>query len=169
MQFFTVHLPVKGYIRKYLQSTYGADIHIPSSNTFSDVVLSMLATKLHCKLGKLHLDQQLNRHTDKIRVRLSGDLFYQLPREVSDHSKIRINRYFENLFKEEFCKTVSMMVDFQGMEIKKAIETAADKFGIEIETDISMDALLKMEFRYRTNLKKSIAEMSGQNLLFQKN
>lgn len=166
MQFFTVPLPTKTYLKKYLTSIYG-EVRIPSDNTFSDVLLAMMASNFHVKLGKLRLDEQLGRYCDKLPIKFQPDLFYRLPNALSEHNIIRINRYFENKFKEDFCSAVERMT-WMGLDRQTAIEHFAEAHSIELEVDVTFDALKKMEYRYRKEKEeKSLAQLSPANLLFQ--
>ena len=78
-----------------------------------------------------------------------------------------MNRYFENKFEEE----LSRFVDKQDLEgwgkYKNAIEAFAKHYNIEIEEDISFEALKKMEYRFRKkNLENSLRRLSPTHNLF---
>lgn len=149
MQYFTLHLPCKTYIKKYLQTNYG-QIVLPAQNTFSDVTTAILTSSLGTKLGKRGLDEQLQRYNDVLPIKCRMDLFYRsFPKEIPHHATIRINRFFENQFKEHFCNTVDLWVRIMNIERKQAIEKCADANGLDIEIDITFEALKKMEHRHR--------------------
>lgn len=154
MQHFTIHLPCKTYIRKYIIAHY-TQINLPADNTFADVILAMLTSTLPTKLGKLQLDEQLARYTDKLPIRLQFNLFYRVQHQITLHNTIRLNRYFQNLFKEDLCNTVERIHRFTGIDRRTAIEYFAANHGIDVEIDITMEALVKMEQRYRTDKKQN--------------
>jgi hypothetical protein len=171
MQFYTIHLPVKTYVRKYLSTIYGNPIIIDGRSEFSDVILAKLSSSLHSFLSPTDLELRLNRFTDRIDIKLPIYYWYQLENKLDQHNIVRINRYFENRFENDFCYAVSLAVSIARQERKKAIEAFAVTHGIDVEYDITFDALKKMEYRFRKekekNSKKVLNGLSRENSLFQ--
>lgn len=171
MQFFTLSLPVKGYVKKYLQQKYGCPLTLSANDVFSDVLLAMLLVPVPTKRSRQELDQQLGRRCHRLDIRIPFSMFYRLPKEISEHSQVRINTYFENRFREEFCDTVERLVTFGKIERQLAIEHFAAINRLEMDEDISFDCLKKMEYRYRKEReeksKKSLPELSSVKMLFQ--
>lgn len=168
MQFFTIHLPVKGYVKKYLQTLYGTNIIISTKTKIGQILLLHLSTNLSTKMDEHDIDLRMNRLTETLPLRIPFDYWYRLKlKEVSPHMAISISRFFEEEFKEEMYDVVNRAVQFiPGLERKKAIENFAQNHGIEIEFDITYEALKKMEYRFREEresiLKKSMAGLSPQ-------
>lgn len=171
MQFFSIHLPVKGYIKKYLQQKYGCPLTLSANDVFSDVFTAMLLVPLPVRSPRCQLDQQLNRLDHKLSVKMPIDLLYRMPSEPNQHSTYRLNKYFENMFREEFCENVDRLVQFAALERQVAIEHMATRYHLEIDVDTTLDALKKMEYRYRKEkeekARKFLAYLSSTNGLFQ--
>ncbi|RYZ63039.1 MAG: hypothetical protein EOO14_00380 [Chitinophagaceae bacterium] len=164
MQQFTIHLPVKAYVKKYLHQKYGSPLTLSAGNVFSDVFLAMLLVPAPIKNQRRELDLQLNRYTEKVQVKIPIDLLYRVPNDLTEHSTGRLNRFFENMFKEDFCEKVEHLVSFGKIERQTAMEHFCVLYGFEMEEDISFDALKKMEWRYRKEkaekMQKSLAHLS---------
>ena len=88
---------------------------------------------------------------------------YEIGYDLNDNQKITLNKFFEEKFEEElvfFCKILGIC----GVETKDAMEEFCRNFNIEIGQgdDITMDALLKKEYRFRKKLEENPAELSGE-------
>lgn len=171
MQFYTIHLPVKTYIRKYLEQRFGNPIVIDGKTIISDIVLSKLSSKLNSKLPPTDIDTRLNRFTDQIPIRIPFHYWYSLEKTFSQHSIVRINRFFENSFEEDLHKHVDLQMRYiPKMERKTAIESFAAEHRLDIELDITFEAMKKMEYRHRQekeNSKKSLSGLSRAISMFQ--
>lgn len=175
MQYFTIHLPVKTYVRKYLQTTYGEHIVLNHKTKLGKILLLALSSNLPTRMDENDIDARMNRLNDKLDVKVPMDYWYRLgKKEINTDLAIHITRIFEDEFEEDLHQVVDRAHTFIGIERKQAIEYFANNHGIDLEIDISADALKKMEYRYRTdklgaekNLKKSMAVLSPQNFLFQ--
>jgi hypothetical protein len=168
MQFFTICLPTKAYLKKYIHTLYGDPVVIKASNVFADVFLAMLQVPVPVKHSRPLLDQQLNRYSSIVEVKVPVSMFYRLPKEPGEHSVIRINRFFENRFEEDLAKTVGHMQAILQIERQQAIEKFAEDHRIDIDVDITMDALKKKDYRFRKE-KEEISKLSLPNLSSAKN
>jgi hypothetical protein len=174
MQFYTIHLPVKTYVRKYLQKTYGQTIVINQKSKLGKILLLALSSNLPTKMGENDIDVRLARMNDTLPVKVPMDYWYRLGvKEINPCMAINIGRIFEDEFEEDLHKIVDRAKTFLGVERKTAIEYFANNHNIDLEVDISSEALKKMEYRYRTsqeqpekNTKKSMAGLSSAFSLF---
>lgn len=167
MHWFTFHLPVKTYIKKYLVSNYGDPILIDLKEDIGFIILNILASRLESKMCRGYLDLWENRYNDKITFRIPFHYFSITKKEVQPTTYVLLNRYFENKFEEEMYQFVNYQ-KLSGTTTKKSIELFTGKFGIDIDIDISSDAMKKAEYRYRKRItEKSSRNLSpAQNLLF---
>lgn len=169
MQFYTIHLPVKTYVRKYLETIYGNPIFIDGKTIFSDIILSKLSSNLTSFLPATDLDTRLNRFADKVDIKIPIHYWYRLEKNVTQHTIVRINRYFENCFESDLHKHVDLQVRYVNAERKAAIESFAAEHKLDVEVDITFEAMKKMEYRHRKekeNSKKSLKGLSPVNSLF---
>lgn len=154
---FTVKIPTKTYIRKYLYKKYGPPLHLNYWDTLGTVVLSILE--------KQSFDINLN--TEKSEIRLSymkdeiefissiGTMNYK-GHSINPDKIIAINRFFEDIFSEhlyQYCRDNRSGSAWRP-GIDKAIYNFAEICGIIIDTDISFDALKKAEYRHRKKQEK---------------
>ena len=159
MHWFTFHLPVKSYIKKYLVSNYGDPIILTLNSDIGFIVLNTLSSRLETKLTrgcKGCIDIFQNRYTDKVIFRIPYHYFSITKKEVEASTVYLLNRYFENSFEKEMYKFVSDKNN-QHFSRKKRLELFIGHYNIEIETDITADALIKAEYRYRKKITKEFS------------
>lgn len=156
MHWFTFHLPVKTYIKKYLTTQYGDPIHVTLTNDIGFVILNTLASRLESKACRGYLDLWQKRYNDKIIFRIPFHYFSITKKEISPLTFVLLNRYFENKFDEDLHQFVSLKRP-QGITNKRSIEIFLDKFSIDLDIDISTDAMKKAEYRYRKRITEKIS------------
>lgn len=167
MQFFTFNLPVKPHIKKYLTSLYGDSIPAKLETDIGFVVLNTLASRLEAKVTRGYLSQLQNGYTEKVSFLVPFHYWYLTKKDISQHTSILLNRYFETRFEEDLCRFVDAYGSDKWGSKVKAIETFASRHGIAIEDDISFEGLKKMEYRNRKkNLSDSLRRLSPTQNLF---
>jgi hypothetical protein len=86
----------------------------------------------------------------KLNIHFSS---YQKEICLNEHSIISFNKFFEERFEEDLCKHCELAMIYK-VEIKKSLEEFCWRHHIEIDRDITFDALKKKEYRHRESLKK---------------
>jgi hypothetical protein len=132
------------------------------------VVLNTLASRLEFQVSRGYNKTFGTSREADITFTIPYHYWYLTKKEISPQTCILLNRYFENKFEEDLSTHVLMM-DTEGHgKYKKAIESFAKLYNIEIDEDITFDGLKQMEYRFRKkNIKKSLCRLSPiQNLLF---
>jgi len=157
MHYFTFILPAKTHIKKYITSLYGDPIRVDLKTDIGFVVLNTLASRLECKLSRGYIDLWQNRFNDKIIFKVPFHYFSITKKEVSPFTFVLLNRYFENQFEKEFNSYVHKSKNQEGKTIKQSIENFLDTYGIDLDIDISFEAIKKSEYRYRKTLSKEIS------------
>lgn len=148
MKSFTFRLPVKKYVQKYLTTLHGETIPAIMETDLGFVVLMTLSSRLEGKVCRGYNNQWKDPYKSTVTFTVPYHYFYLTKKELSIHTCILLNRYFETKFEEDLSRFVdSFMV--KGGKYKSAIEAFAEIYGIEIEDDISYEALKKMEYRFR--------------------
>ena len=167
MKSFTFRLPVKKYIQKYLTTMYGPTIPATMETDIGFVVLNTLASRLESQVCRGYNKQFDNGKNGDITFTIPFHYFYLTKKELSIHTAILLNRYFENKFEEELSRFVHSRNTEGWGKYKKAIEDFAAFYNIEIEEDISFDGLKKMEYRHRKkNIENSLCRLSPIKNLF---
>jgi len=86
----------------------------------------------------------------EIKMQIPFHWFRKLTmKELTPHQVIRINRHLQNMFEKDLCEIVFRAHYFLGIDRQVAIECFAHNHGIQLEIDITFEALKKMEYRYR--------------------
>jgi hypothetical protein len=167
MHWFTFHLPVKTYIKKYLSAHYGHPILLDLKDDIGFVLLNTLASRLESKASRGYLDLWKKRYDDKIVFRIPFHYFSITKKEISPFTIVLLNRYIENKFEEELHRFVTNKTEL-GITFKRSIEMFLEKSGIDLEVDISSDAIIKSEWRYRKKKEKLFSRIlsSPQPQLF---
>jgi hypothetical protein len=156
MTHYTIHLPCKAYLCKYVQTIYGQGkesntIHIDPSTDFGDLIITKLSATIHCNTPPGEMDAKLFRMTDRILLKIPMHWMRKLPmKELTKHQIIRINRSLENMFERDLCDIVSRAHDMLGIDRQTSIECFASNHGIQLEHHITFEALKKMEYRFRS-------------------
>ncbi|MGN6476261.1 MAG: hypothetical protein ACTHKV_03470 [Flavipsychrobacter sp.] len=145
---YALDMPCKGYIRKYYNCLYGDPVLLNHSSDFGDTILTKMASTPLSQVNKKILNISTRDYNATIRFQLPVDTLYRINTELSDQQVYSINRYLENVFETDLCIIVSVASVF-GVEKKQAIERFANKFGIQIEEDVTYEALQKKEYRFR--------------------
>jgi hypothetical protein len=180
MQPYTVLLPTKAYLCRYVLTLYGQGtetVMIDPSTSFGDLIITKMASTLNCNLKPADYTAAISKMSTALSLQLPAQWFRKLPLQgarpydatikLTPHQVIRINRHLQNDFEQDLCDIVARAHNFMGIERQVAIECFAHNHGIRLEEDISFEALKKMEYRYRsenarhTVRKKIVQELSS--------
>ena len=157
MRYIKLSVPVKTYVRKYIEVKYPGEIKLNFTSTLGRLVHCCLEKQSsHWWLKKeVNLSQQRYMLlTDKITVLLPWNqgTFYQTGFSIPGAKLAIINNYFEDQIIDEinfwggiYYKT--------GKSRNQAIEDFCEHYDIIIDVDITRDAFRKATYRYRKNLQ----------------
>ncbi len=164
MKHFSLSIPTKTYLKKYLHRRYGSPIQVSSQTLFGMVVISFLEKKVYSDQPIADRDFRYASFTDKLEVVLPAYRFYHMGLHLSKEKAIVLNRYFEEQFEEDLYRHCLTRVDSEraklirkgkgGCGYDKAINEFADIHGIELDVDITFECLKKSEYRHRKKLEK---------------
>lgn len=163
MRYIKLVIPVKTYVRKYIEAKHPGFIKLNSTSTIGALIF-MCVEKQYSNWHRQNKSMMMLRYqllTDKITVMLPGDsiTLYSRGFTLPAAKATMINDFFEDKINEE----ISFRCDIYnkvGYSRRKAIDDFCDEYKIEIDRDITYAALKKAEYRFRTNLKKSLAKVS---------
>lgn len=149
MKEFTVTIPCKRYIRKYFNHIYGEEISLSHEDDFGDSILTKLSTKPIVRLSKQFMNIAFRDFNDQLKFKLPFDFFYRVEHTLNPQNIYNINRYLQNTFETDLFIIMNIGSAF-GVERKISAEAFARKYKIEMDKDITLDAMLQSEYRTRT-------------------
>ena len=163
MSHFKFILPVKTYIRKYIEANYGEPTFIDLSTDIGFTILNTLASRLESKIGRGNIDIFQNRFVDKVEFKIPFHYLSLTKREVSPQTIVLLNRLLENKFDHDMNSFITNSRVPYGTQIKTGIEIFTSNNNIELEVDVTFEALSKSLYRYRQTLgKKSSRKLSKE-------
>lgn len=166
MKSFTFQLPVKKYVKKYLSGIFGDTIPAQMETDIGFVILTTLTSRLEGKVCRGYNNQFKNPWHSTIVFTIPFHYFYLTKKEISIHTCILLNRYLENKFEQALSIHVEKHIARGGL-IKQAIEDFCRLYQIQIDEDITLDALKQMEYRSRKkNTELILRRLSPQKNLF---
>ena len=160
-RFYTVTIPTKTYLRKYIHSRYGQPIPINNHSLIGVIMISLLEKNFCTRQPSFKKDIRYTSFTDEITFLAPATLMYNYGVDMNTEKIIQVNRFFENDFEESlyrYCKYAP------NKEIKISIEQFAMMHNIILEVDTTSECLKKSEYRYR----KKIETISGNSVPRQK-
>lgn len=157
MRYLKLTIPVKTYVRKYIEAKYPGLIKLGYGTTLGSyiyVCLEKQSSPWHKKSLNL-LQKRYELLTDHITVLLpaNGNTFYTTGFSIPVSKSILINDFFEEKIIDEIhyrCNIYNKV----GYSRNQAIEDFCDDYNIIIDVDITHAALKKAEYRLRKNLHK---------------
>lgn len=158
MRTFAVSIPTKAHIRKYVHSINGHTIVAGHDTLIGSVMMICLANKVRSYTSKEYREARILSYPDKVQVVVPAHYVFNghAGLSVSDDSVISINRFLENAFLQDlyrYCRSnINPANRRHGYD--RSIEEFCQMHGIEIEEDVTFEALKKAEYRYRKRMEE---------------
>jgi len=162
---FSLSIPTKTYLKKYLYKRYGYPIQINNQTLIGIVVGSILEKKVHDNNPKEDRENKFATFSDKLELVIPAYKIYSYEQglHVSKKKAIVINRYFEVQFEEDLYRyclhntdPVSRNLNYKGRGgcgYDKAIINFASQYNLEIDVDITFESMKKNEYRFRKKIE----------------
>lgn len=138
---------------------YGSDLRFTTENLFGITVAAFLEKPLEFHKTKEELRCRTDRYTEPMTIQLHKSFLSKRRSygfDISDASTISFNKLFETRFNEDLLRWCELGVIYK-VEYKKNIEDFCMRHKIELEYDITFEAIKKKEYRFR---KKSAPQVS---------
>lgn len=166
-RYYKVPIQVKPYVKKYIHSMYGDNIFISLQDPLSIVLYAFLQKKnIHLLKDTAKFDSRYNELKANIIMMVPKRDQYKHGLFISPQNHIIINHFFEQeLTKALYCYCTSF--EKAGLKRKNAIEEFCREHAIEIDRDISIDAITKAVYRYSEERKNNKA--AQQRLITERN
>jgi hypothetical protein len=167
--FFSVTIATKPYLKKYLHALYGNPLIFSTTNYFGMSVAAFLERPIEIQHSKDVLRRRTDKYEDKIEIKCPTSFLTKgrMGFDITDHHTITLNKLFEERFEEDLFRYCNMGIVYK-VEVKKSIEQFCWKHRIEIDGDITFDAIKKKEWRYRTKMEEKSPQVSPQKVVFSK-
>lgn len=155
---YTVKIPTKPYLKKFVSKQYGLPFLIDYNSVFGMMLNTLLEKNNYRVLPLECRDKKLHSFTASIDIQKPSSYFlnYRNTLNPNSNSIILINRFLEILFTQElhhYCqKNIQQNTRYPGYQ--EAIQSYVQKMDIEIPEDITLDALIKAQYRYRKKLEE---------------
>lgn len=161
--YFPILIPTKRYIKKYLQSIYGKghakEIVINTSHYFGMAILGFLDRTYYAREKKELVHQKFDVFDANLTLKAPKWWLTQkkFGSDLTKQNIIYINKLFEERFEEDMSKFCALYHTV-GVERKDALEEFCKLHDIEIDVDITMEAITKKEYRYRQGAIKEFLD-----------
>lgn len=152
---FSLIIYTKPYLKKYLQSLYGNPIIFDKDNLFGVTIAAFLEKPLDFHVTKEELRCRTDKYTEKLEIFLPKTILTKRRStgyDLSDANTITLNKFFETRFTEDLARWCELGMVYK-VEFKKNIEDFCHRYKIELEYDITFDAIKKKEYRLREKRK----------------
>jgi len=170
---FTIRVPTKAYLKKYITARYGHPIRISNATLIGVMIFSMAQKNITTNLNTNKKDLKFKFFNDLLLFRAPISEVRTIGLGLTSDAVIQLNRFFEAHFEDDLYTWCQAHIKSSGRRkgYDKAIYSFADKYFIDLYSDITFDALKQTEFRYRkaieTNYKNfCLAQQQPQQLSF---
>lgn len=166
-RYHSLKIPIKPYLRKYAHRLYGPDIFANRETALGALICLSLEKEIY-ESRHQQSEKKRNLYTDALPVFVSDWHWTAIGFEVSPEAVAIINSFLENLFNESlymYC-TIHSSEAGRYKGFNKAYYKFCIDYGLDIDTDITMDALKKKEYRYRLQLERKAQAVHAKSTLF---
>lgn len=147
-----VEIPVTAHIKKFCDRFFGDPIVL--DDTSSDVVAMKVFLSTPMQLDLFFDHEPLQKLPNSIRLEITRKKFQQII--IKKQNLQQIVKFIDRIFEEELHRhvvsTASKKSHTNGY--KHQIESFCNLFDIEIDLDISYDAIIKLYYRYRLQISE---------------
>lgn len=155
VKYFRIGIKVEPYVKKYVESIYGEFMVISMKNPASMVIYGFLTKKNMSVLPEKqeNIDSKSVKLTSSIYIGIQRKDTYRHGIYVNPKAHFMINRFFAQRITENI-HILANSYQSIGKTRVEAIENFCKLYNIEIDEDVSMDALKKNDYRFGENIKE---------------
>jgi hypothetical protein len=153
--YYTIDIPTKPYLKKYLQSLYGDPLTFSRDDYFGSTLTGYLQRKFYSQNEKELTYRKFDTFSTTLTVHMPAWWLTEshFGTDIPEDNIIFLNKHFENLFEEKLV-TFTMSLGMANVNVKTALELFCKMHNIEIDVDITYDALKQKHYRGRKKSKK---------------
>jgi len=155
---FSVVLPTKPFLKKYIETDYGSPAQFDSSDYYGMMIALALEKDVYHNKEWSFIHKAFDKFTVQLQILLPVRWFneYQYGTGINQKNAVFLNKLLEKKFEDEFAN-FAFCYKMLGLERKNAIEDFCKRYNIELEYDINYDAMVKKHQRYEEKSAKKFA------------
>lgn len=149
---YTVHLPVKPYIKKFVETIEGPQLRYTGTSPLCRIVCAYLENKSSTGLSAAQKADALSKRTTSIQITVPMRCMYTIGASLSPDGILQANAYLQDEFERavsHFLRQYTKSKEGRYKGYKDAIQAFADFYNIVLEDDITYEGLKKLEYRFR--------------------
>jgi hypothetical protein len=149
---YSVSLPVKPYVLKYVQTVEGSpQLRFESSSMLCMIVRAYIENKNYIGLSQQQFDAAISTRTATLKIVIPGKQMYKVGTSIRPDGIVMINRFLEEWFERALVKFMNDNTRKCGRYkgFKEAYYAFAKLYNVELEKDITIEGLKKMDYRLR--------------------
>lgn len=161
---YSVSLPVKPYVLKYVQTIEGSStIEFRGSSMLCLILRAYIENKNYTGLSKSQMETAITHRTAKLEVLIPFKKMYKIGTAIRPDSIVQINQFLEEWFERALVKFMNENTRKDGRYkgFQKAYYAFAECYNIDLETDITLDGLKKMDYRLRHKKEDDTDKKNG--------
>ncbi len=147
----TIALPVKSYIKKYLETQYGADYKVNISDSFGILILNVL----HKKTSYYNYKREKDNREESFPIHISLSNFEKYGCGITDMQLYLIHKSIDYDFRMSMFQAAVINHRKFGIRYKESIESFLDSFNIS-EDELSYSTIRKDFNRKKTKIEQSL-------------
>lgn len=150
-------IPTSPHLKKFISVEYGNPVKLDNGSLLGVVVISLLSKdSFHVALKPKEKSKLMTGYAATVSCCAPMSLMKDYGHSISMDKVIQLNRFYEKLFYEKLFLFVQHRLNKskRKMGVQDAIVEFCDYYSIELDNEISYDALKKAEYRHRTNQNK---------------
>lgn len=151
---YSVSLPIKPYIKKYVHTIEGSPIRFDSNSMLCMIIRAYLQSKAKSGRSRQELTSAVSIRRERLEIQVlkTKKNVSVIGHFISEDNIVLINRYLEELFEQELHRFINQYIQsaegrYKGY--KAAYFAFAELYNIVLEEDITFDGLKKLEYRNR--------------------
>lgn len=152
-KYFTLKILTKPYLKKYIHSLYGKTVIFSSANQFGTIMMALLDRPNMVRESKEKIKMRLDEYN--VELLIFCPIWFIKKNmygfDISENHMISLNKYIEQRFTEDLFK-FCYILNKCGVSLEDGMAEFCKCHDIEIDEDITLDALKKKEYRYRKHL-----------------
>lgn len=148
--YFTVTLPTKAYLKKYIEVLYGSPVVFNTNSFLGKVIALALDKSVYPEVNRTIIYKSFDRYDKMLHISLPRVWLekYYYGTDIHPKKAVYINKLIEDKFNEELFQYCQLL-DILNIERKDALLDFCLKYNLEIDEDITFETIKKMEFRFR--------------------
>ncbi|MFC4230599.1 hypothetical protein ACFOW1_01765 [Parasediminibacterium paludis] len=154
-EFFTIKLPTNAYLQKFLHSIYGPKIIINTNDSIGMFISAMLDKNVYPDKNRKIIHKAFSKYEHNVDLYVSKHWLkkYYYGTALPNKQAVYVNRFLFHMFERElymYCETLAAAK----ITRQQSLEMFCNKHNIVIDEDITMDNIVKIEYRYREKIER---------------